>query len=119
MSHPYLVNSRNMTITIDDENGEPRVYPAKAEVCPQCHGKGSTVNPAIDGNGLGAEDFAEDPDFAEAYVSGAYDVICCCCGGCRIVLTPATAEGDAELQRVMRDEREQDALQAAERRAGC
>jgi hypothetical protein len=54
-------------------------------VCPVCHGEGTTVNPNIDAHGLTAEDFAEDPDFAEAYWSGVYDEECRACGGLRVV----------------------------------
>lgn len=50
-------------------------------ICPACDGEGETVNPSIDAGGLSAEDFAEDPDFAEDYRSGVYDVCCAACGG--------------------------------------
>jgi hypothetical protein len=54
-------------------------------VCPVCDGEGKTVNPNIDANGLTAEDFAEDPDFAEDYKSGMYDITCAACSGKRVV----------------------------------
>lgn len=54
---------------------------SKWRICPACHGEGTCVNPNIDSNGLSAEDFADDPDFAEAYMGGAYDVNCGACGG--------------------------------------
>ena len=50
-------------------------------ICVACDGEGTCVNPDIDANGLTAEDFDEDPDFAEAYFDGAYDVTCAACGG--------------------------------------
>lgn len=50
-------------------------------ICPACKGEGTCVNPNIDANGLTAEDFAEDPDFAESYMDGLYDVTCGACGG--------------------------------------
>lgn len=56
------------------------------EVCPTCDGRGSHVNPSIDCNGLSREDFAEDPDFAEDYFSGMYDVPCYQCGGENVAL---------------------------------
>ena len=59
--------------------------PGKYEVCPNCNGKGTQVNPAIDGHGLSVEDFAEDPDFEGAYFSGVYDIPCMKCGGKRVV----------------------------------
>ncbi len=50
-------------------------------ICPGCSGEGTCVNPAIDCQGLTAEDFAEDPDFAEDYFSGTYDQRCAACNG--------------------------------------
>ena len=55
--------------------------PAVYEVCETCGGKGKHVNPAIDGHGISAEEMHEDPDFAEDYFSGVYDVPCEECGG--------------------------------------
>lgn len=54
-------------------------------VCPICEGTGTYVNPAIDSQGLSAEDFNEDPDFAEDYRRGVYDVGCKCCIGRNVV----------------------------------
>jgi hypothetical protein len=54
-------------------------------LCPVCSGSGKTVNPNIDANGLTAEDFREDPDFAEDYMSGMYDICCAGCDGLRVV----------------------------------
>lgn len=62
-------------------------------LCPVCEGRGTTVNPNIDGNGLTAEDFYNDPDFAEDYFSGVFDVQCRACGGKRVI----TAERIEEL----------------------
>jgi hypothetical protein len=59
--------------------------PARFEVCPTCEGKGTHVNRAIDGNGLTREDFDQDPDFAEDYFRGGYDVQCEECKGTRVV----------------------------------
>ncbi len=61
------------------------LLPVKCVVCPKCDGSGKHVNPSIDGNGLSAEDFAEDPDFAEAYFSGRYDVSCETCNGNNVI----------------------------------
>ena len=60
-------------------------FPCKFEVCPTCEGKGKHVNPNIDRNGLSAEDFDQDPDFQDAYMSGRYDVQCYECHGDRVV----------------------------------
>jgi hypothetical protein len=54
-------------------------------VCPVCRGEGKTVNPDIDSHGLTFEDFAEDPDFAESYRQGVYDITCRGCDGLRVV----------------------------------
>jgi hypothetical protein len=62
--------------------------PAKFEVCSRCKGSGSHVNPSVDGNGLTREDFDQDPDFAESYMRGDYDVRCSVCEGARVVPVP-------------------------------
>lgn len=95
------------TITWEDDDGvewETKV-PASWVVCPKCEGEGKHVNPSIDGHGLSAEDFAEDPDFAEEYLAGRYDVTCYECKGLRVVAeladldTPGlTAEQIAAIQ---------------------
>jgi hypothetical protein len=54
-------------------------------VCPVCNGEGKTVNPNIDAHGLTREDFDEDPDFAEDYMAGVYDITCAACNGMRVV----------------------------------
>lgn len=58
-----------------------REIPTRWAVCDVCDGKGSHVNPAIDCNGLTGADFADDPDFANAYRNGDYDEPCRRCGG--------------------------------------
>lgn len=55
-------------------------------ICPICRGEGHYVNPNIDSNGITREDFDEDPDFQENYMSGAYDVTCATCGGAGKIL---------------------------------
>lgn len=59
--------------------------PAHRVVCPTCDGQGAHVNPAVDGHGLSHDDFAEDPDFAEAYFTGRYDVRCEECDGRNVI----------------------------------
>ena len=55
-------------------------------VCPRCRGEGSYVNPAIDGNGITADEMAElGDDFREDYMAGTYDVPCELCHGRRVV----------------------------------
>jgi RecJ-like exonuclease len=55
--------------------------PDKWVICPVCRGDGSHVNPNIDAHGLTREDFSEDPDFAEDYMKGTYDITCQTCQG--------------------------------------
>lgn len=78
-----------MTATVEawDENGDEFEIevPVKFEVCPTCNGKGKHVNPSIDAHGITGEEFAEDPDFAEDYFRGRYDVTCYECGGRNVV----------------------------------
>jgi len=76
-----------VTMTLHDRNSDKVQVelPGRYEVCSRCQGKGTHVNPAIDGNGLSAEDFAEDPDFEEAYFAGHYDITCQECQGQRVV----------------------------------
>ena len=62
--------------------------PAVYVVCGLCDGRGQHVNPSIDAHGLTAEDFDMDPDFAEDYRSGAYDMVCAQCDGRRVELVP-------------------------------
>lgn len=82
----HNIDTNRMTVTFSDfENDEGEfediVLPFKFQVCSTCNGKGSHVNPSIDSHGLTSEDFYEDPDFAEDYFSGVYDVACYECGG--------------------------------------
>ena len=55
--------------------------PYNWEVCDLCEGKGTVVNPNIDCCGITSEQFAEDPDFAESYWAGDYDIQCPQCRG--------------------------------------
>ena len=104
----------------DDEDLE---IPARFEVCETCDGKGTHVNPGIDAHGLSAEDFAEDPDFAEDYFSGAYDVSCNECGGRRVVPVVdenrATAAMIKIVEDTIQDRYDYEAEVAAERRMGA
>lgn len=81
-------DERRMVFELEWENeeGDPieLELPARYEVCDLCQGKGSHTNPSIDSNGLTREDFDEDPDFREDYLSGMYDVPCYRCGGSRV-----------------------------------
>ncbi len=54
-------------------------------VCPTCKGTGRHVNPNIDADGLTREDFDSDPEFAEGYFNGVFDIPCNECGGENVV----------------------------------
>lgn len=115
-------------------------------VCPRCEGKGSIVNPNVDGHGITASEMDElGPDFFEDYMGGVYDIRCPECEGNRVV--PACDEDGCnrpivsgkywedeeshvpydhceehlnEAERIaLQDEREYQAEMAAERRMGA
>jgi hypothetical protein len=108
----------------DEEGFDVEIeLPWKWGVCPVCEGKGSHVNPAIDCNGLTAEDFADDPDFAESYFKGHFDQPCNLCRGRTTIpivdeerLTPEEKEAYEEHLRCEDDGR---AEQIAEMRMGA
>lgn len=96
------------------EDGEEVKLPTVWEVCHVCNGEGKHVNPSIDCNGLTQDDFDSDPDFAEEYMAGTYDVTCNCCQGRTTVqavdwdrLTPAQSKA-------YRKQLDDDALNRAE-----
>ena len=107
----------------DDGNEYDRTIAARYVVCDNCRGKGTTVNPSVDGHGLSREDLDEDPDFAEDYFAGVYDVTCPECNGLRVVLEVDRENADpvilAEYDR-HEDLKWRDALERLrEQRMGC
>jgi hypothetical protein len=76
------------------------------------------VNPAIDCHGISAEEFAEDPDFAESYAAGEYDQTCNKCQGRTTVravdLDALSPEDLAAYERQQREDAEDDAMARAE-----
>jgi len=83
------INKSTMTLSVTiydyDRDEEYKCeFPFEWTVCSVCDGNGSHVNPSIDAHGISAEEFYEDPDFAEEYFSGVYDVRCYGCGGKRV-----------------------------------
>lgn len=73
------------TFVVEDEDGEEHQLPTVWAVCPTCNGEGKHINPSIDAGGLSDYSLSEDPDFADEYLSGAYDVPCYQCSGRRVV----------------------------------
>lgn len=104
-----------------DENGDEfeAEVPFKFEVCQTCNGKGSHVNPAIDGHGISPEEFDRDPDFMEDYLRGTYDVPCYECHGQRVVVVPdeTTENGKLAIEK-MQQLAQWAAEEAHERRMG-
>lgn len=96
--------------------------PAKYVVCPRCEGRGTHVNPSVDGQGLSSEDL-EDEEFREAYFGGAYDVRCFQCEGHRVVpqvdWDALTTDEQADLARAMAIAKRDDLITAGERKRGC
>jgi len=100
--------------------------PKRKIVCPTCNGTGKHVNPSIDSHGLSASDFHEDPDFAESYFSGTYDVTCYECGGDNVVDEVDFERAERECPELLQDWEnwlqsgyDMDAEYAAERRMGA
>lgn len=85
----------------DDEGCEQSAaIPARYEVCGRCHGRGVHDHEAF-ANGISPEEFAEDPDFAEDYFKGVYDVQCSECHGKRVVLVPDEEDLNEEERKVL------------------
>ena len=61
----------------------------KKEVCPCCRGRGTTAfgHHADEALVFTSDDMLEDPEFAEAYVSRAYDKRCPECKGANVIDT--------------------------------
>lgn len=81
-------HSGMITVKLYDSDTDEEIefeFPAKYEVCQVCCGRGTHVNPSIDAHGISAEEFHEDPDFAEDYHRGTFDVTCYACHGARVV----------------------------------
>ena len=103
----------------DDLPEEKHEVPFTYEVCGDCNGRGTRVNPNIDGNGITDEEFARDPEFRRAYFSGVYDQPCPACGGKRVVPKCDDPEVYAAYDEYVQDRLAHEAEIAAERRFGC
>ena len=115
----------HITVCMTDEHSDyEEDLPALHSVCPNCRGKGTHVNRAIDGNGITSDEMAElGPDFFEDYMSGVYDVACDECKGLRVVLVPDydkwTVEQREAHERNEKDLADMHAEMEAERRMGA
>jgi hypothetical protein len=121
----YARDARNRAgeRTVVEIDGVEHELPTKWAVCSVCNGEGSHANPAVDCNGLSAEDFADDPDFAEGYMSGDYDVGCNRCEGRRVERVVDWAHVPKKLRKAYERAAEADRADEAERmmeiRMGC
>lgn len=110
------------TITVYIGENEVEL-PTKYVVCGVCNGEGKHVNPSIDAGGLSTEAFYDDPDFAEDYFGGTYDVTCDRCRGKRVVKAPdwdaLTDEEREAYEAELRAEAEYEAERLSEIRMGC
>lgn len=96
----------------------------KREVCWRCHGNGTHTNPSIDGNGISGAEWAEwDDDDREAYLTGAYDVVCQECNGRNVIdivdLDALTDDQRVAWEAQIEDERSYRAMVASEQRMGA
>ena len=112
---------KNLTVFIGEDEVE---IPTTTATCPRCRGKRTHVNPAIDGNGLSAEDMDEaGPEFRDDYMAGVYDVACFECGGAGSVLVPdrdkLTREERVAWYQQQQELADMAAEEEAERRAGA
>ena len=110
-------------IEVYDDDGNEITIPKKFDVCPRCESTGKHTNPSIDGNGIGQEEFDEDPDFFEDYMGGVYDVTCYECNGLRVVEVPdwdrLTGADKKAYREACQEENDFNAMCAAERRMGA
>lgn len=111
------VNGRTATVEIDD--GREVSVPVEYEVCPTCGGAGSYVNPSIDSHGISAEEFYEDREFAEFYVSGIFDIQCVLCRGQNVVPVCMDEEVARRIEEDIQFKFEYAAEVAAERARGA
>lgn len=90
------------------------------EVCDVCDGRGTHVHPGVDSHGISAEEFHEDPDFAESYMSGHYDVQCYRCRGKNVIPVPDEDDPNiAEYNECVHGHYEMLAEMRAEQRMGA
>lgn len=118
-------NQRQVIVfTYENDDGEEQTHdlPATVEVCDRCGGRG-VHDPDGFSAGFSADDFAQDPDFAEDYMRGTYDVRCTECHGRNVVLVVDRDRADKDVLATMDqwcdDEHAYRAEVAAERRMGC
>ena len=113
------LDEKAMTAAVAIIDGGNVTIPVQWAVCPTCDGAGAHVNPSIDAGGISPEEFANDPDFEEAYRSGRYDVPCYECGGRRVVAVPIKAADRQAIARKREGDLEFEAMCRLEERTGA
>lgn len=98
--------------------------PTHFEVCYRCEGHGTHVNPAIDGNGISAQEWNEWEDSSRSmYMNGGYDIACEDCNGMRVVPVVNESALTKEIQdkwsKHLDDWFADEAQRRAEDRMGC
>jgi len=98
----------------DCECSETHELPSKFEVCGECRGKGTIVNPSIDRyHGITQEEFDNDPQFFEDYTSGVYNEQCPRCAGLRVIEVVDKSMLNPEQKKIFSKYREQEEDRAA------
>ncbi|EDY2030014.1 hypothetical protein GTB64_004456 [Salmonella enterica] len=91
-------------------------------ICPCCEGEGRVDNPAFS-NGFTQDELNDDPDFAERYFAGVYDVGCSECEGKgKVKVIDRSALSATELAELEAEEEEERAYRRMcemERRMGA
>jgi hypothetical protein len=109
-------DKKNMIVKVqiyDEDYEEEVTFPVHFSVCPECQGHGRMVNPSIDAGGISQEEFYDDPDFAEAYLSKVYDIDCSYCKGEKVVPEITISGMSEDMKRKVELLREQQADQEA------
>lgn len=110
--------SHTKTVTYWEGDDEITVeVPAIWEICSRCSGDGHHSNPAIDGNGIGMDEWYGpdwDDESRESYMSGAWDVRCeAGCKGGKILVVDRDRT-DPKVLRGLEEGAQADADYAAE-----
>ena len=81
------ITTITFTHVYEDGDEEDFQLPAKFELCPKCKGKGSHMNPNIDGHGITSDEWERDwsEEEKESYRNGDYDVTCSKCNGEKVI----------------------------------
>lgn len=108
------MNNQPAFAVLDDEGQEVQL-PCHFAVCDRCNGTGVHDHPAFS-NGISQEQFEEDPDFREDYMSGRYDVSCKECKGLRVVPVPTQEKLTPDQKRWLQNHYDARAEALAEQR---